>query len=67
MLIEIHTNMIAGGGPGRLPMLRKFFGGMARAGYRVFSVEPNYVSATECLEYAFVKVDERGRFITGPG
>jgi Methyltransferase domain len=67
VLIEIHSNIISGGpaGPTAKRILTRFFTGMHAAGYRVFSVEPNYLAAQQCIEYTFVKVDDSGQFIRG--
>jgi Methyltransferase domain len=67
ILIELHSNVITGGPAGATAkkVLTRFFSGMHAAGYRVFSVEPNYLAASQCLEYAFVKVDGSGQYVRG--
>lgn len=50
-----------------MDVLRRFFRGMSQAGYRIFSVEPNFLNAQDCLEFSFVKVDERGYFVQRGG
>lgn len=53
-LIEFHFRS--------LPLVLKTFDGLARQGYRIFSVEPNYYAdAGNLLEFAFIKVCEPGK------
>ena len=67
VLIEIHSDKISGGPAGATAkrILTRFFTSMHAAGYRVFSVEPNYLAAQQCIEYAFVKVHGGGQFMRG--
>lgn len=67
ILIEIHTgatNRVPGK---KIDVLRRFFLGLDTAGYRIFSVEPNYLNAQDCLEFSFIKVDARGYFVQSGG
>ena len=63
ILIEIHTGATNRVSDNKIDVLRRFFHGMSKAGYRIFSVEANYLNAQECLELSFVKVDGQGFFV----
>ena len=45
ILLEVHTGTTSRVSNKKLDVLRRFFRGMAGAGYRIFSVEPNYINA----------------------
>lgn len=65
ILLELHTPYTDGVSEDKMDVIRRFFKGMAKASYRVFSAEPNLVAnAREFYEYSFIKVDKQGYFIT---
>ena len=63
VLVEVHTDATSRISSNKHDVLTRFFRGMGDAGYRIFSVEPNYLNAHDCLEFSFVKVDGRGYFV----
>ena len=63
ILVEIHTDATSRISGVKHDVLTRFFRGMSDAGYRIFSVEPNYLNAQDCLEFSFMKVDDRGYFV----
>jgi len=65
ILVELHTSMIKDHLGSQLSVLRRFFRGMEDAGYRIFSLEPNFSNTAEVLEYSFIKVDRNGNIVRG--
>ena len=67
ILIEVHKPFIPESLGSKGEVAVRFFQGMAAAGYRLFSMEPNLAQVfigDELFEFSFVKVDERGYFVT---
>ena len=63
ILVEVHTDGTSQVSDNPIEVYERFFNGLAKVGYRMFSAEPNVIDSNNFFEFSFIKVDERGYFV----